>query len=37
MKDDPMDETRAEERFRNARKILVGNSAEVYTLVAKYC
>jgi hypothetical protein len=37
MRDDPMDETRAEERLRNARKISVGNSAEIYTLVAKHC
>jgi hypothetical protein len=31
-----MDETKAEEILRNACKILVGKSAEIYTLVAKY-
>jgi len=31
-----MGETRAVERLRNARKILVEKSAEMYTLVAKY-
>jgi hypothetical protein len=35
-RDNAMGETRAVERLRNARKILVEKSAEICTLVAKY-
>jgi len=36
MRDNNAGETRAVERLRKTRKILVEKSAEIYTLVAKY-